>query len=236
MLILVGLGNPGSEYARHRHNVGYMAVDAIADLHGFGPARTKFQSEIREGRLSSNGASEKALIVKPTTFMNESGRAVRAAMDFYKTPIENIVVFYDELDLAPGKLRAKVGGGAAGHNGIRSLDTHIGNAFRRVRIGIGHPGDKSRVTGHVLGNFAADDKEWLQPILAAIAHCAPFLLVGDQRFTTAVAQKLQPASPSPPKKETSADAPKNETAPPPAKSSTPFSDALKNMFGKGDKD
>jgi peptidyl-tRNA hydrolase, PTH1 family len=193
MIVFVGLGNPGEKYARHRHNVGFMAADALAEAHGFGPAREKFQAEIREGYLNGPNGREKALVLKPLTFMNESGRAVQQAAQFYKLKPHDFVVFYDELDLAPGKLKIKTGGGAAGHNGIRSIDAHIGNGFRRVRIGIGHPGDKSRVTNHVLGNFAKSDQDWLAPMLDAIAAAAPFLTAGDDnRFATAVAQRLVP--------------------------------------------
>ncbi len=192
MLLLVGLGNPGEKYARHRHNVGFMAVDAIADVNGFGPERAKFKGHLRDGALGR----EKAMILKPQTYMNDSGRSVGEAARFYKIAPEDIIVFYDELDLAAGKLRIKTGGGAAGHNGIRSIDEHIGNNFRRVRIGIGHPGDKSRVTSHVLGDFVKADHDWLDPMLAAIASEAVFLAEPDgNRFATAVAQKLAPPRP-----------------------------------------
>ncbi len=197
MLLLVGLGNPGEKYANHRHNVGFMAVEAVAEAHGFGPARGKFQGALQEGFLAGRNGREKALILKPQTFMNESGRAVGEAMRFYKLTPADVVVFYDELDLAPGKLRMKTGGGAAGHNGIRSIDAHIGNNFRRVRIGIGHPGDKARVTGHVLGDFAKADRDWLEAMLGAIADAAPLLNENDNnRFQTAVAHKLAPARPA----------------------------------------
>lgn len=188
MLLLVGLGNPGEKYKRHRHNVGFMAIDAIADAMRFGPARNKFQAEMREGDI----AGEKAIALKPQTFMNESGQSVGAAMRFYKLSPAAVVVFHDELDLEAGKIRAKLGGGNAGHNGLRSIDEHIGADFRRVRIGIGHPGDKTRVTGHVLGDFAKADYEWLDPLLAAVAKSASFLVDGDARFATAVAQMLTP--------------------------------------------
>ncbi|NOX93817.1 MAG: aminoacyl-tRNA hydrolase [Alphaproteobacteria bacterium] len=205
MIVFVGLGNPGEKYARHRHNIGFMAADALADAHGFGPPREKFQAEIREGFLDGPNGREKAIALKPLTFMNDSGRAIQKAAQFYKLKPEDFVVFYDELDLAPGKLRIKTGGGAAGHNGIRSIDAHIGNGFRRVRIGIGHPGDKSMVTNHVLGNFSKSDQEWLVPMLDAIAAAAPFLTTGDDnRFATAVAQRLAPektSKPKPPKSE-----------------------------------
>jgi PTH1 family peptidyl-tRNA hydrolase len=195
MLLLVGLGNPGGKYDRHRHNVGFMAVDAIADAHRFGPARRKFQGELREGAL----AGEKAIALKPLTYMNDSGQSVGAAIRFYKLAPTDVVVFHDELDLAAGKIKAKLGGGNAGHNGLRSIDDHIGPDFRRVRIGIGHPGDKTRVTGHVLGDFAKADRDWLDPLLAAMAKAAPFLVDGDARFATAVAQTLAPPKAAKPK-------------------------------------
>ncbi|WP_411818279.1 aminoacyl-tRNA hydrolase [Hyphococcus sp. DH-69] len=196
MLLLVGLGNPGEKHARQRHNVGFMAVDEIANAHNFSVAKSKFHGEIREGFLDGPNGRSKALILKPLTYMNESGRSVGEAARFFKIPNENIIVFYDELDLAPGKLRIKTGGGAAGHNGIRSIDAHIGNDFKRVRIGIGHPGSKSRVTGHVLGDFAKADQDWLQGMLRVIAKSAPMLTTGDgNRFATAVAQEFAPAKP-----------------------------------------
>lgn len=188
MLLLVGLGNPGEKYAGHRHNVGFMAVDAIADAYRFSPARKKFQGEIREGDM----AGVKAIALKPATYMNESGLSVGGAMRFFKLTPADVVVFHDELDLAAGKIKVKQGGGNAGHNGLRSIDEHIGNDFRRVRIGIGHPGDKTRVTGHVLGDFAKSDREWLDPLMAALAKGAPFLAESDARYATAVAQLLAP--------------------------------------------
>ncbi len=238
MIILIGLGNPGEKYAHHRHNVGFMAVDAIADAHGFGPARQKFDAEFREGILEGPNGREKALALKPLTYMNDSGRAVQKAMQFYKLAQSDIIVFYDELDLVPGKLKVKTGGGAAGHNGIRSIDAHIGNHFRRVRIGIGHPGDKSRVSNYVLGNFAKADQDWLAPMLEAIAHSAPFLAAhDDNRFATAVAQRLTPAraSPTQPKKSptTKPDMKKPEAKEEPSKSN-PFSDAFQKILGRKD--
>lgn len=188
MLLLVGLGNPGEKYKRHRHNVGFMAVDAIADAHGFAPSRKKFQGDLREGEIGGL----KAIALKPATYMNDSGQSVGAAMRFYKLTPADVIVFHDELDLAAGKVKAKLGGGNAGHNGLRSIDEHIGNEFRRVRIGIGHPGDKTRVTGHVLGEFAKSDYDWLDPLLAAMAKAASFLADGDARFATAVARELAP--------------------------------------------
>ncbi len=247
MIVLVGLGNPGEKYARHRHNVGFMAVDAIGDAHGFGPARTKFNAEIREGFLDGDSGRVKALIVKPQTFMNESGLAVRKVADFYKLEPQDFVVFYDELDLVSGKLRIKTGGGAAGHNGIRSIDAHLGNGFRRVRIGIDHPGDRSKVTGHVLGNFAKADQEWLALMLDAIASAAPYLTTDDQRFASEVGQKTAPIRPEKPRrakpdtgkaKPAGDDAARadqkqpdktKEAAPP---TQNPFADALQNLFGR----
>ena len=236
MLLLVGLGNPGAKYARHRHNVGFMAVDAIGDVNGFGPARTKFQGEIRDGVLGG----EKALILKPQTYMNDSGRSVGEALRFYKLEPTDVIVFYDELDLAPGKLRMKTGGGAAGHNGIRSIDSHIGNGFHRVRIGIGHPGEKSRVTGHVLGDFSKADQDWLEPMLAAIASEAPYLAQTDHnRFQTAVAHKLAPAKKPAKSSGVAAEgaiAQRTDKNAPPAPEKTnssdnAFTDALKKLLG-----
>jgi PTH1 family peptidyl-tRNA hydrolase len=175
MLLLVGLGNPGRRYAGHRHNVGFMAADAIHRRHSFSPWRARFEGEISEGLL----AGEKALVLKPATFMNESGRSVGQAMRFFKLSPADVVVVYDELDLPPGKLRMKVGGGAAGHRGLRSIEAHIGKDFRRMRIGIGHPGQKELVNGYVLHDFAKSDREWLEPLLAAIAEHAPFLARGE---------------------------------------------------------
>ena len=169
MKLFVGLGNPGAGYARHRHNVGFMAVDAIAAAHGFGPWRAKFRGQVAEGRLGP----EKVLLLKPGTYMNLSGDAVRAALQFYKLEPADVVVFHDELDLAPGRVRVKTGGGTAGHNGIRSIGAHIGPDFTRVRLGIGHPGDKRLVTNHVLGDFAKADADWLDDLLAASPTAPP---------------------------------------------------------------
>ena len=194
-LLLVGLGNPGEKYARHRHNVGFMAVDEIAARYGFSAARSKFRGELREGALGDGAARRKAFALKPMTYMNDSGESVGAAMRFLKIAPEDVVVFHDELDLAAGKVKAKTGGGLAGHNGLKSIEAHIGPQFRRIRIGIGHPGEKARVHGHVLGDFAKADSAWLDPLLAAIADCAPSLLESDARFTSALALKL--AAPKP---------------------------------------
>ena len=176
MLLLVGLGNPEPRYARHRHNLGFMAVEAIAEAHHFGAWRTRFSSLICEGALGGT----RVLLQKPQTYVNRSGYAVAEAMRFFKLSVQDLVVIHDEIDLAPGKLRIKAGGGVAGHNGLRSIAEQLGSRdFKRVRVGIGHPGHKELVTGHVLGNFAAEDKEWLEPLLAALADAAPLLAAGD---------------------------------------------------------
>lgn len=193
MKLFVGLGNPGAKYARNRHNIGYMAVEAIADAHDFAPWRAKFGGQLTEGRLGT----EKVLLLKPETFMNLSGDAVQAAAGFFKLEPADIVVFHDELDLPPGRVRVKTGGGAAGHNGLRSIAAHLGPDFMRVRLGIGHPGDKRLVTPHVLGDFAIADAEWLEPLLAAVARAAPELAAGESsRFISALAQ-AEPSKPAP---------------------------------------
>ena len=175
MLLLVGLGNPGQKHARDRHNIGFMAVDRIQETHGFGPSRARFRGLLAEGRLGS----ERCFILKPQTYMNESGQAVGEFRRFFKLEPDRIIVFHDELDLPPGKLRVKTGGGVAGHNGLRSIARHIGPDFRRVRLGIGHPGHKARVHSYVLSSFAGGDKDWLEPLLGAVARHAP-LLAADQ--------------------------------------------------------
>jgi PTH1 family peptidyl-tRNA hydrolase len=174
MLLLVGLGNPGPRYGGHRHNVGFMAVDAIATRHGFGPWRKRFQGAASEGCL----AGEKVVALKPMTYMNESGRSVGEAMRFFDLEPKDVIVIHDELDLQPGKVRVKTGGGVAGHNGLRSLGAHIGPDFQRVRIGVGHPGIKELVLTHVLRDFAKADREWLEPLLDAIGEHAPLLAEG----------------------------------------------------------
>jgi PTH1 family peptidyl-tRNA hydrolase len=180
----VGLGNPGGQYALHRHNVGFMAVDTIAEVHNFGSVQKKFQGWLQEGRIGS----EKILLLKPATFMNESGRSVGEALRFYKLTPADLTVFHDELDLAPMKVKVRMGGGLAGHNGLRSIDQHLGPDFRRVRIGIGHPGHKDRVTGHVLGNYAKSEMDALADMLGAIAAEAEWLAKGDDvRFMSDVA-------------------------------------------------
>ena len=188
MKLLVGLGNPGAKYARHRHNVGFMAVEAIAEAHGFGAWRARFQGRAAEGRI----ANVACLALLPETFMNESGRSVGAAMRFYKLGPEDVIVFHDELDLAPGKMRCKLGGGNAGHNGLRSISAHIGNDYVRVRIGIGHPGRKDMVHRYVLHDFAKADRDWLEPLLDAIAREADRLVTGDlAAFASAVAERTR---------------------------------------------
>ena len=189
MQIWAGLGNPGGTYAMHRHNVGFMAVDAIAAVHGFAPVRKQFQGWTQEGRIGT----DKVVLLKPATFMNDSGRSVAEALRFYKLDLAALTVFHDELDLAAMKMKVKTGGGTAGHNGLRSIDQHLGADFRRVRIGIGHPGHKDRVTGHVLGNYAKAEIDPLADLLGALAAEAPWLAAGDDvRFMNEVALRLQP--------------------------------------------
>lgn len=187
MKLFVGLGNPGSEYARNRHNVGFLAVDEIARQHGFGPWKKKFQGYAADGEI----AGKKVLLLKPDTYMNESGRSVGEAARFLKIAEEDIVVFYDEIDLAPSKLKVKTGGGNAGHNGLRSISAHLGNDYVRVRIGVGHPGAKELVARWVLSDFSKADHEWVEPLLEAIAGAATRLVKNDQsRFLTDVARAL----------------------------------------------
>lgn len=176
MLLFVGLGNPGEQYARQRHNVGFLALEAIARGHAFEAWRNRHASLVSEGRLGT----ERVLLQKPQTFMNRSGHAVLQSAQFFKLEPAQIVVFHDELDLVPGKVRIKIGGGVAGHNGLRSLAGQLGTPdFKRVRIGIGHPGDKERVLGHVLGNFTPDERAWLAPLLDALTDAAPLIATGD---------------------------------------------------------
>ena len=189
MQLFVGLGNPGAKYARNRHNIGYMAVERIAEDHGFSPWRGKFQGQVSEGRLGS----EKVLLLKPETYMNLSGQSVGEAMRFYKLEPGDVTVFHDELDLAPGKCRVKQGGGHAGHNGLRSIHAHIGPEYGRVRLGIGHPGRKELVAQYVLHDFAKADEGWLDDLLRGISDGAPDLARGDTaRFLNAVAQRVAP--------------------------------------------
>ena len=188
MQIWAGLGNPGAQYAMHRHNVGFMAADVMAETFSFGPWKSRFQGLAAEGRIGS----EKILLLKPATFMNQSGRSIGEAMRFFKLAPQDVTVFYDELDLDPFRVKVKRGGGAAGHNGIRSTIAHIGEDFRRIRLGIGHPGHKDRVTGHVLGNFAKAEGDDLAHMLGAVAAEAKWLADGDDvRFMNDVAMRMQ---------------------------------------------
>jgi PTH1 family peptidyl-tRNA hydrolase len=196
MFLVVGLGNPGQAYERNRHNIGFMAVDEIVRRHSFSPWRSKFQGQISDGSL--NG--EKIIVLKPETYMNESGRSVQAAMAFYKIAPEDVIVFQDEIDLAPGKLRMKRGGGHAGHNGLRSIHAAIGPDYARVRMGVGHPGDKAQVKTHVLKDFAKADAEWLEPMLDGCAEFLADILKGDDpSFMSKVAQKISPNRPNAPR-------------------------------------
>jgi PTH1 family peptidyl-tRNA hydrolase len=196
MLLFVGLGNPGQRYANNRHNIGFMAVDEMVRRHSFGPWRSKFQGQICEGRI----AGEKILILKPETFMNESGRAVGEALRFYKLEPEQIFVVYDEIDLAPGKIKVKQGGGNGGHNGLRSVDAHIGRDYWRIRLGVGHPGDKHLVHSHVLGDFSKAETLWRDKLIEAVAAEIPLMIKGDSgSFMSRVANVLNPPRPKPPK-------------------------------------
>src|SRR5436190_11441454 len=215
MKLFVGLGNPGSEYARQRHNVGFMAVERIAERHGLSPWKKRFHGLTCEGAI----AGKRVVLLKPQTFMNDSGRSVGEACRYLKIAEGDIYVFHDELDLAPAKIKLKTGGGNAGHNGLRSVSAHIGNEFARVRIGIGHPGSKEQVLRHVLRDFAKADAAWREPLLDAIADAAPRLAAGDDaRFLTDVARALK-AGEAPPK--AAAPRPERETREPPAPRSHP---------------
>ncbi len=210
--LFVGLGNPGAKYAGNRHNIGFMAVDRIAADHGFGPWKKAFQGLASEGRLGA----EKVVLLKPETFMNLSGQSVRAAADFYKIGPEDITVFHDELDLAPGKCRVKQGGGHAGHNGLRSIHAHLGEAYGRVRLGIGHPGHKDAVAAYVLHDFAKADQDWLDDLLRGLSDGAAALAAGDgTRFMNAVSLRT-----APPRSSATADEKPRATPPePPAEDS-----------------
>jgi PTH1 family peptidyl-tRNA hydrolase len=188
MWLLVGLGNPGAKYKDNRHNVGFMAIDAIADRFSIGPFKAKYQGQLAEGRIGD----QKVALLKPETFMNESGRSVGAAAKFYKIDPDHIIAFHDELDLAPAKIRVKTGGGNAGHNGLRSMDAHLGTPnYIRVRLGIGHPGDKDRVHSYVLGDFSKAEHVWLDPYLEEIGRQAELLITGkDSDFMSKVAYAI----------------------------------------------
>lgn len=215
MLLLVGLGNPGSGYAKNRHNIGFMAVDEIVRRHNFGPYRSKFQGQIADGTI----AGEKVLILKPETYMNLSGQSVAAAARFHKIPVQDILVLHDELDLPPGKLRVKRGGGAGGHNGLKSIDSHLGQDYRRVRLGIGHPGDKDRVAGYVLQDFAKAEEAWLTGLLDAVADAMPLLVKGDEAgFMNRVSLLVAPPKGDKPKTEAGKAAKPKKTADKPMES------------------
>lgn len=210
MKLFVGLGNPGRDYAGHRHNIGFMALDRIVEEHGLGPWKQKFQGLVAEGRLGG----DKVLLLKPQTYMNRSGQSVGEAVRFYKVEPEDVVVFHDELDLAPGRLKVKQGGGHAGHNGLRSIHAHIGESYGRVRLGIGHPGRKELVSGYVLHDFAKADQDWLDELLRGIADGAPALADGDSAgFMNKVALRMKPPK--------SAAKPKPEPAAKPAPGPAP---------------
>lgn len=197
MQLFVGLGNPGAKYEKNRHNIGFMALDRIADQGGFGPWRNKFQGQVSEGTISG----EKILLLKPETFMNLSGQSVGEAMRFYKLTPQDVTVFHDELDIGPGRVKLKTGGGHAGHNGLRSIHAHIGEAYHRIRLGIGHPGDKRLVATYVLQDFSKADQDWLEPLVDGIARGFDHLVQGrGDRFMNAVAlnRPTQPSS-KPPK-------------------------------------
>ena len=244
MLLIVGLGNPGPQYARNRHNVGFMAADAIVRRHSFSGFSKKFRSEIAEGTL----AGEKALVIKPMTFMNLSGDSVGEAMRFYKLSPADIIVIHDELDLAPGKLKLKTGGGNGGHNGLKSIDAHCGKDYKRLRIGIGHPGHKDRVNPHVLGDFAKADAEWLEPLLDAISDNAELMAKHDDAgFLNKIALATGTQEPKPAKSaKTNANTSgkpagagkshirqaRNTAQPKALPTSGPMADMLKKLFGK----
>jgi peptidyl-tRNA hydrolase, PTH1 family len=193
MLIIVGQGNPGEKFAHNRHNIGFLALKAIAARWKFGAERSKFHSMIAEGAIDTPGGPVKALLLKPQTFYNETGRAVGEAMKFYKAAPADVVVFYDEIDLAPGRFRMKTGGGAAGNNGVRSITAHIGPDFRRARMGTGHPGHKEKVMGHVLSDFHKVDQAWVNALCNACAEALPLLAMGeDEKYQTEV-MRLAPA-------------------------------------------
>ena len=228
MLLIVGLGNPGGQYALNRHNIGFMAADAIHRRHGFSPWRSRFQAEVAEGVLQGR----KALLMKPQTYMNESGRAVAEAARFLKIPNADIVVMHDELDLPPGKIRMKQGGGHGGHNGLRSITAHLGDDYRRLRLGIGHPGAKELVHGYVLHDFARSDGAWVNPLLDAIAENVGLLADGkDNTFANRLHRAAEPEKPAP--KTAAPVTAAAETAKAPA-ADNPLAAGLKKLFGKGD--
>lgn len=229
MLLIVGLGNPGRRYGGNRHNIGFMAVEEIHRRHRFSPWRARFEGETSEGDLGG----EKALLLKPATYMNESGRAVAQAMRFYKIAPADIVVIYDELDLPPGKLRMKTGGSTAGHKGLNSIEAHVGKEFRRMRLGIGHPGSRELVNGYVLHDFARADREWIDPLLGAIAENAALLTAGnDSSFMNRVHLATAEEEERPePKRPAEGSSPSEPPAKPRAETGGAFA-SLKKLFGR----
>jgi len=205
MLILAGLGNPEPKYEKNRHNVGFMAVDALARKWGTAPWRARFQGLACEGQVSTSDGPVKLLLLKPQTFYNETGRAVGEAARFFKLKPADVIVFHDEIDLAPGRFRMKTGGGAAGNNGIRSITAQLGADFRRARIGVGHPGDRDAVMHYVLGDLAKADRVWLDPLLDAIADALPFAAAGDDERYQAEVMRLAPAPKADPRKPAKSD-------------------------------
>jgi PTH1 family peptidyl-tRNA hydrolase len=236
MLIIAGLGNPGGKYAGNRHNIGFMAVDAIHRRHSFSPWSKKFKAEIAEGEI----AGEKVLLIKPQTYMNLSGESVGEAMRFYKLEAADLVAVYDELDLLAGKARIKTGGGHGGHNGIKSLDAHCGKEYRRLRLGIGHPGVKEMVQHHVLGDFAKIDRVWVEPLLDALADNADMLVRKEDsqlmnKLALAVGGKAEEEKPKADKKPAAQShirQARNQAQPKKLPATGPMADMLKRMFGK----
>jgi PTH1 family peptidyl-tRNA hydrolase len=230
MRLFVGLGNPGPKYAGNRHNIGFMALDRIAADHGFGPWKKAHQGLACEGRLGL----EKVVLLKPETFMNLSGQSVQSALSFYKLALNEVTVFHDELDLAPGKIRVKTGGGHAGHNGLRSIHQHLGEAYNRVRLGIGHPGHKDAVASYVLHDFAKADQDWLDDLLRGISDGAPALAAGDSaKFLNAVSLRTAPARNSGSQGPDAPPPPPPPSPRPEAKPQSPF-DALRGLWPKRD--
>ena len=200
MLIIAGLGTPGPKYRNNRHNIGFMAIDAIAEEWRFGPEKAIFQSVVRAGEIPTPDGPVRALLMKPQTYMNESGRAVGEAMRFYKSTPAQVIAFYDEIDMAEGRFRMKTGGGAAGHNGVRSLAAHLGPDFRRARMGIGHPGQRELVMPYVLGDFYKVELPWRDAMIEACARALPFAAAGDDERYQAEVMRLAPAPKADPRK------------------------------------
>lgn len=235
MRIIAGLGNPGSKYSGNRHNIGFMAVDAIQRRLGFSPWSKKFKAEISEGEL----AGEKVLLMKPQTYMNVSGESVGEAVRFYKLGPQNVLAIYDELDLLPGKARIKTGGGHGGHNGIKSLDAHLGKEYRRLRLGIGHPGAKELVHNHVLGDFAKADRIWLEPLIDALADNAEMLVRNEDsqilnKLALATGDKPEETKAKPaakPAAQSHIRQARNSAQPKILPTTGPMAEMLKKMFG-----